>query len=282
MSPSCFPPTVLSLDAALPSTGSFRSSSPASPVLSGATTSCRPSRRTPFSFAWRYHGNTRSFAPGAAECCDVGPGVDYPVSPAGISSMETTGSPTFLGNPMCLCPALRPRQDRRVRPLRHADAAPALTTTKAPALQLSRLNHTASALAVYASQHGLPHDHARLASGRRPGSTGRAFHPQGSCKRFQTHLMFAILLFQAFVAQGQALFFVVRSTDTVVTRRNPALHFTKKQSSSPVRGTASILFGPIVAQANRIDKMAEEGEEVNVVGRTEGRQLPSLPRSAQR
>ena len=42
------------------------------------------------------------------------------------------------------------------------------------------------------------------------------------------------------------------------------------------------MFGPIVAQANRIDKMAEEGEEVNVVGRTEGRQLPSLPRSAQR
>ena len=31
------------------------------------------------------------------------------------------------------------------------DPAPALSTTKAPALGLSRLNHTASALAVYAS-----------------------------------------------------------------------------------------------------------------------------------
>jgi len=30
-------------------------------------------------------------------------------------------------------------------------------------------------------------------------------YPQGSCKRFQTHVMFVILLFQAFVAQGQAL-----------------------------------------------------------------------------
>jgi hypothetical protein len=93
----------------------------------------------------------------------------------------------------------------RVRPLRHAHAAPALTTTKAPALQLSRLNHTASALAVYASQDGSPHHHARLASGCRPGSTGRASHPQGSYKRFQTHVMFVILLFQAFMAQGQVL-----------------------------------------------------------------------------
>ncbi len=29
----------------------------------------------------------------------LGPGVGYPVAPAGISSVETTGSPKFLGNP---------------------------------------------------------------------------------------------------------------------------------------------------------------------------------------
>ena len=29
----------------------------------------------------------------------VGPGVGHPVAPAGISSVETTGSPKFLGNP---------------------------------------------------------------------------------------------------------------------------------------------------------------------------------------
>jgi len=112
VSPSCFPPTVLSLDAALPSTGSFRSSSPASPVLSGATTSCRPFRRTSFSFVWRYHGNTRDFAPGAVECYGVGPGVGNPVSPAGISSVETTGSPMFLGNPYLWLEA------RKTRPIR--------------------------------------------------------------------------------------------------------------------------------------------------------------------
>ena len=29
----------------------------------------------------------------------VGPGVGHPVAPAGIASVETTGSPKFLGNP---------------------------------------------------------------------------------------------------------------------------------------------------------------------------------------
>jgi hypothetical protein len=41
-------------------------------------------------------------------------------------------------------------------------------------------------LAVYASQDGLPRHHARLASGRWSGATGRAFHPQGSYERFQS------------------------------------------------------------------------------------------------
>src|SRR5208337_5691514 len=50
----------------------------------------------------------------------------------GSWSVETTGSPTFLGNPLCSCPALRPRQDRRIRPLRCAHAAPAMSTAKAP------------------------------------------------------------------------------------------------------------------------------------------------------
>ena len=205
MPPPCTPPAGLSLDAPLPSTGSSRVEFPG---LVGTIKALRlpAARLAALRFLRLAIPREHSpFAPDTAECCRVGPGVGHPVAPAGISSMETTGSPTFLGNPMCLCPALRPRRDRRVRPLRHADAAPALTTTKAPTIPLSRLNHTASALAVYASQGGLPHHHARLASGCRPGSTGRAFHPQGSNKRFQTHVMFVILLFQAFVAQGQLL-----------------------------------------------------------------------------
>jgi hypothetical protein len=76
------------------------------------------------------------------------------------------------GQPSCLCPVLRPRWTRRIRPFRCAGVAPAMTKTKASTLDLSRLNHTASALAVYASQDGSPRHHARLASGRRPSVTG--------------------------------------------------------------------------------------------------------------
>ena len=47
-------------------------------------------------------------------------------------------------------------------------AAPVLSTTKAPAFGLSRLNHTALALAVYASSRESPRPDARLASGCRP------------------------------------------------------------------------------------------------------------------
>ena len=40
-----------------------------------------------------------AFAPAVAARGNVGPGVGHPVAPAGISSVETTGSPKFLGNP---------------------------------------------------------------------------------------------------------------------------------------------------------------------------------------
>ena len=62
---------------------------------------------------------------------------------------------------------------------------------------LSTLNSMAFGLAVYASQGGLPHHHARLASGRWSGATGRAFHPQGSDERFQSCFLHLILLSQA-------------------------------------------------------------------------------------
>ena len=65
--------------------------------------------------------------------------------------------------------------------------APAMGTAKAPCeLSISELNSMAFGLAVYASQDGLPRHHARLASGRWSGATGRAFHPQGSNERFQS------------------------------------------------------------------------------------------------
>ena len=44
---------------------------------------------------------------------------------------------------------------------------------------ISRLNHAARALAIYASQPGLPRHHAKLASGWWPPFTGRGLNPQG-------------------------------------------------------------------------------------------------------
>ena len=68
--------------------------------------------------------------------------------------------------------------------------APAMTTAKAPhELTISELNSMAFGLAVYASQGWLPSHHARLASGRWSGATGRAFHPQGSNERFQIRFL---------------------------------------------------------------------------------------------
>jgi hypothetical protein len=50
---------------------------------------------------------------------------------------------------------------------------------------ISRLNHTARPFAVYASQGGLPHRHARLASGGWPTLPGGTGYPPGPNERFQ-------------------------------------------------------------------------------------------------
>src|SRR3990172_3646999 len=55
--------------------------------------------------------------------------------------------------------------------------APVRGTTKAHTGKLSKLNSRALALAVYASQRGLPHYHARLASGSGLSSPGQACLP---------------------------------------------------------------------------------------------------------
>jgi hypothetical protein len=51
--------------------------------------------------------------------------------------------------------------------------------------RLSKLNHIAFRLAVYASQRRLPARHARLASGCWIDSTAWGSHPQGLNERFQ-------------------------------------------------------------------------------------------------
>ena len=81
-------------------------------------------------------------------------------------------------------------------------AAPAVSTTRAPAFVLSRLNHTASALAVYASQAGSPRRHARLASGCWPDSSGRAWLPAGFHRKVSSCILHPSSFPKFNVAQG--------------------------------------------------------------------------------
>ena len=105
----------------------------------------------------------------------------------GCFAVETTGSPKFLGNPDSRLHMFSTPAGRRVsRPLRRRCVAPGTERAKAPAKGLSRLNSMAFGLAAYASHCGLPAPHARLASRCWSGSPGRASHPQGSAKRFQS------------------------------------------------------------------------------------------------
>ena len=149
------------------------------------------------SFAWQYLGCTRCFAPRRTSAPSR-PGVGNPVLQPGIAE-ETTGSPKFLGNPNCPFAhvPIRRRQDCCTRPLRCCSVALDDSKAKAPTIGLSTLNSMAFELVVYASQDRLPCHHARLTSSCWSGSTGRAFHPQGSVERFQSCNLYLILLSQA-------------------------------------------------------------------------------------
>jgi hypothetical protein len=82
------------------------------------------------------------------------------------SSAETTGSPKFLGNLDCpFAHVLRRRQDCLRQTCTATAAWPLGENKGSHDLGLSTLNSMAFGLAVYASQGGLPHHHARLASG---------------------------------------------------------------------------------------------------------------------
>src|SRR5205085_5906713 len=101
----CVPPTVPRKDASLPSTRSGGVVPALRRYYQGATTSCRPFRRTSLP---SLGGTTRCvlpFAPTPSRRKDGGPGVlrvrRPPRTPT--NPVETTGSPRFLGNPECFC-----------------------------------------------------------------------------------------------------------------------------------------------------------------------------------
>jgi hypothetical protein len=107
--------------------------------------------------------------------------------PRPVSSTETTGPPRFLEDPTMNVPC----SPTPAGPLCSATAAlrcclPPFGRRRLPRLtNISRLNHTARTFAVYASQGGLPHRHARLASGGWPTLPGGTGYPPGPNKRFQ-------------------------------------------------------------------------------------------------
>ena len=77
--------------------------------------------------------------------------------------------------------------------IRRSDAAPAAATARAPTIRrLSGLNHTASALAVYASPHG-SHRRTQDSLPLSANSTERDFNPQDSYERFLRRFLHRIL-----------------------------------------------------------------------------------------
>ena len=193
-------------DVSLPSTGSPEGSE--FPSFAGTIkTLRRPAAILPHfvSFAWQYLGCTRYFAPRRTSA-PPRPGVGNPVSPAGNSPRSEQGSPKFLGNLMSVCTCSKPTPAGLFAPDRFSVAAWPLNpqVQRLPRLGLSALNSMAFGLAAgtvpnawSASQCGLLRHHARLASSCWSGSTGRAFHPQGSYERFQSCQLHLILLSQA-------------------------------------------------------------------------------------
>jgi hypothetical protein len=112
-------------------------------------------------------------------------GLDPMVTRASFYTMEQRGAPRFLGSPSHAFALLkRPRPRRSAMPLRQSGVAPTDRTAKAATISISRLIHTASALAVYASSFGFP-TLARLASGGWQTLTGWDSNPLDSIGEFQ-------------------------------------------------------------------------------------------------
>src|SRR5208337_4367317 len=94
------------------------------------------------------------------------------------------------------------------------DTAPACVQDEgSKRLVFSGLNHTTFDLAVYASQDGSPHHHARLASGCWSGFARRDSYPQGFSERFQSSSL--LLLPKAYLTQGHHTYLLTRDCGRV-------------------------------------------------------------------
>jgi hypothetical protein len=130
----------------------------------------------------------RCSLPSLPDAAQLGPGAWSPGAPPGLS-METVGPPRFLGNPRVRLPCSRTPAGPWRLALAPPRCCPRCANGEDPSDQnLSRLYHTAFALAVYASQPGSPRDHARLASGWWLAFAGWDSPPTGLLDKFRHHL----------------------------------------------------------------------------------------------
>jgi len=122
----------------------------------------------------------------------------HPVAPAGMASVETTGTPKFLGNPNArLHVFFDPGRPSVSDHKRNARVAPAKGKTKAPTTKDFRgsMARLSDWLSTY-HEVGCPSPRkTRFRPLVRCCRTG--FHPQGSIERFSIHILFIVLLSQA-------------------------------------------------------------------------------------
>ena len=192
----------------LPPRGPLGSRSPVSPVLSGHYDFLPPVPPHFVAFAWRYHGDVRLFS-----CLPPPPNVKRRAwgCSTGIPfrcflPWRRQDLPSSWGTPIPVCTCSQ-------TPVGRLAADQSTATAWPPLEERRRLRQYQT---FEAQWHGfqvrclrfavsVTRSHARLASRCWSGSPGRAFHPQGSDERFQTHVMLVIPLSQACLAQSSSL-----------------------------------------------------------------------------
>jgi hypothetical protein len=146
-------------------------------------------------FAWRYHAcdtmiRVPAFTPlpPAGVTPQADQGGFMPGAPSGSWAWRRQGLPGSWGTLLRTCSALRPRRDRS-RQARYDTSDAAFRRHHVVGSRDHNhfgACHAACSLAVYASQPGLPADHARLASGCWPTLPGGTGYPLGSAVRFSS------------------------------------------------------------------------------------------------
>ena len=173
-----------------------------------AKPSYHPSRRASFPSLGDTRGVPRASLPSGREiptgrAWSFGSALPMPTDPR-----ETTGLPTFLRNPLCICPALRPRSDRCPLAITVTPTRPLLL----PQQRLRRGNFRGSITRLLHSLSTLRRVCYRPTtqdSLRLPAQLYRTgFEPAGSHERFPSVILHLIPLtqarpaWQAFVARG--------------------------------------------------------------------------------